>query len=144
MNNPKGQYDKIKNLKNIHYVLPTFANRLWDENALYHCFFWRPKQNDNYKTVWYKQYSTRSIVARCRNDFYRWGTFIEKLYNKEIGQSIKQLDNQTLNGYIHDFVDNYNKIDVDLSDNLNSEFSESLKKTEKEQSEMLYFLHLKI
>ncbi|PAV28418.1 hypothetical protein CIL05_17450 [Virgibacillus profundi] len=141
---PEHQYDLIKNNNNIYYALPTFINRAWQENALHHCFFWRPNKKDKHKYVWYNN-SNANISLLERTDAYRWGTFIEQIYSDNIGVWVgKKGKHKNVYNYINDFLswdDHKKELNDEQSKNRKTQDNESFI-GEQEDNSIYYFIFI--
>lgn len=87
LHQPPKQFDLIKAHTEIFYCLPTFINRNFRSQALYHCLFWRPGEEDD-KNVWYDNGAADTPYRKIR-DAMRWGHFIESILFCSIGELIE-------------------------------------------------------
>lgn len=93
LRDPPGQFQAIQGCPEIFYCLPTFINRDWRVCALQHCILWRPEYTDpiNYN-LWYDNPEAHTPYKHIVTDNrgYRWGYFVERLLNCNIGFSVSQ------------------------------------------------------
>lgn len=93
---PRGQFAFVQRHPEIFYVLPTFVNRKWRDEALHHCLFWRPCSCIDYN-VWYQNDKAETVYwSVC--DSSRWGRFIEQVMMCNVG--LKFQDARTCEEYI--------------------------------------------
>ena len=137
---PIGQYQLIQKHPEIFYVLPTFINRKWKENALHHCIFWRPDSRLTYYNAWYnnpKAHTNKSYTNIFSHiNSLRWGEFIEQILSCEIG---KKEDKINLSDYVRSI-----KAELANGNSNQKSFSNQVEQTINNQGNLdtLYLLHI--
>lgn len=89
--NPGGQFSLVRQHDEIFYCLPTFINREYRRQALHHCLFWSP-DNDN-KNAWY--HIDAAKVQTPNNELrseMRWGLLVEGMMGCKKGIKVDNSD----------------------------------------------------
>ena len=89
--NPPGQFDLVVKFPEIFYCLPTFVNRELKRQAIHHCLFWRPNQDEKRDlNAWYDNGHARTPYKSIAKS-PRWGLFIEQVIGCSVGKKIKNI-----------------------------------------------------
>lgn len=85
LNNPPNQFLKVVTTPNLYYCLPAFTNRDFRKEALSHCYFWKPNENQKKGNFYFKK--EKNSIENSIN----WEKFIEEVFQDKIG---KKFNNQ--------------------------------------------------
>lgn len=103
------QFALVKRCPEIFYCLPTFVNQQWKAVSLHHCLIWRPTRRMGARPVWYENPQIRAWNGRIERheSCFRWGAFIERILECQIGIPVTQGDRHA---YFSRFKSNLTKV----------------------------------
>lgn len=89
LSSPPNQLQLLIGHSEIYYCLPTFINRLVQDEALGHCLFWRPDDGQDHQ-VWYDNRRPQVRTGHSRVcGAPRWGFFAEQFLRCHIGHILQ-------------------------------------------------------
>jgi len=105
LGDPRGQYDLVKNFKEVFYCLPTFINRRYRRESLHHCIFWRPEDDARAYKAWYNNPRARTVHKSLilHPNSYRWGQFLEAIQSCDVGRVVRSA--REIEEYVKKIVD---------------------------------------